>query len=120
MNATTAASRIADWIRPWYPAGLVGHVDAECPRLLKHVPEPVEGSGWLDPYAEPVQGARVCPECVPGWNAECAICDASMSTDDEDDGGPYSEAQVKQWEQQHRCQPVVRIIAPETTRKAAA
>jgi hypothetical protein len=118
MNATAAASRVADWIRPWYPAGLVAHVDPECPRLLKHVSEPVEGSGWLDPYAEPVQGARVCPECVPGWNAECAICDASMAWDD--DEGPYSEAQAKQWKQQHRCQPVVRIIAPETTRKAAA
>lgn len=112
---TTA--NIADWIRPWYPAGTVGHVDPECPELLKHVTTPTEGPGWLDPHAKPVQGATTCTECVPGWDAECAICDASMS-DDPDDERPYSEAQAKEWKRQHRCQPIVRIIAPDATRKA--
>jgi hypothetical protein len=110
MNATN----VADWIRPWYPAGLVGHADIDCPRLREQVSSPVEGPGWLDPYAEPVQGTRVCPECVPGWNAECAICDATMTnSDDHDDDGSYTEAQAKAWKRQHRCEPIVRIISPD-------
>ncbi|HUR74422.1 MAG TPA: hypothetical protein VMZ00_09100 [Sporichthya sp.] len=107
------------WIRPWYPAGLVGHADIDCPRLREQISDPVEGPGWLDPYAESVQGTRVCPECVPGWNAECGTCDASMTDESEDDDGPFSETQAKNWKQQHRCEPIVRIIAPDTTRKAA-
>ncbi|MGW4798244.1 hypothetical protein ACWEPC_38080 [Nonomuraea sp. NPDC004297] len=108
---------INNWIRPWYPAGPVGHTDIDCPRLREQITNPVEGPGWLDPYAASVQGTRVCTDCVPGWEAECAICDASMSDDWEGDG-PFSEAEAKQWQQQHRCEPIVRITAPDTTRKA--
>ncbi|MET8864645.1 hypothetical protein ABZW11_17045 [Nonomuraea sp. NPDC004580] len=111
-------STINDWIRPWYPAGLVGHADINCPRLRDQIPNPVEGPGWLDPYAEPRQGTRVCLECVPGWKAECAVCDASMTDEWGDDAdGPFNEAHAQQWKQQHRCEPIVRVTPP-TTRKA--
>ncbi|GIH26023.1 hypothetical protein Aph01nite_43330 [Acrocarpospora phusangensis] len=51
------------WIRPWYPSGLTGHADPECPDLLAwEGPEPAEGPGWLNPNVE-TDSARNC-RCV--------------------------------------------------------
>ena len=52
-------SVFTDWVRPWYPAGLAGHIYPSYPDLLLLVPEPSEGPGWLDPR----QG-EVCEACL--------------------------------------------------------
>ena len=61
-------SAVAEWIRPWFPAGLVGHIYRDCPRLLKWVSEPVEGAGWLDPRADAAsaryQPNYTCSDCL--------------------------------------------------------
>ncbi|WP_405149495.1 hypothetical protein OG589_14720 [Sphaerisporangium sp. NBC_01403] len=61
-----SASAIADWIRPWYPAGvdvhtgqIFGHLFPDCEELLRVEVEPREGSGWLDPRA-----GAVCEDCL--------------------------------------------------------
>lgn len=65
MTVTTAAPVSAGtfpsitWIRPWYPAGHMGHVYDDCPDLLRWEAEPKEGPGWLDP-----QGRDVCGRCI--------------------------------------------------------
>lgn len=46
------------WIRPWYPAGLIGHIYDDCSELLYWESEPKEGPGWLDP-----DGEKVCEDC---------------------------------------------------------
>lgn len=119
-------SAVLGWIRPWFPAGRVGHIDPECPELLKWVSEPVEGPGWLDPYAEPVQGSSTCEDCLeraglapiepPSWDACCDTCYASMS--DWADG-PFDEKAANDWRDDHRCETDIRIIAPEIAKKAA-
>lgn len=69
---TVTAPFPGDMIRPWYPAGHVGHIDADCEELLRWEPEPREGSGWLDPQnADPYH--PVCADCLHRHN------------DDEDD-----------------------------------
>ncbi|MGW6498573.1 hypothetical protein [Nonomuraea angiospora] len=99
---------IADWIRPWFPAGWTGHVRADCPGLLKWVSEPAEGAGWLDPGQ-----AIVCTTCIPSWNAECATCGDTLADDlNWEDDRPHTEGDAKQWKRRHRCQPIVRLIAP--------
>lgn len=62
-------SAVAEWIRPWFPAGLVGHIYRDCPDLLKWTSEPVEGSGWLDPRADAENRktgnvVSTCPGCL--------------------------------------------------------
>lgn len=61
-------SVVAEWIRPWFPAGLVGHIYRDCPDLLKWTSEPVEGSGWLHPRADRALGSyyvsSTCPGCL--------------------------------------------------------
>ncbi|MBF8187355.1 hypothetical protein ITP53_16765 [Nonomuraea sp. K274] len=99
-------SAVAGWIRPWYPAGLVGHISRDCPELLKHVSEPVDGSGWLDPD----QAVR-CATCMPPWNAECRACHSVMSEEWQEDE-PFSEADANRWKRKHRCPPDVHVIPP--------
>ena len=99
-------SAVAGWIRPWFPAGWEGHVAADCPVVLKKVPEPVEGPGWLDPD----QGIR-CAICMPPWDAECRTCHSSMSQEWEEDE-PFSEADANRWKSKHRCPPDVHLIPP--------
>ncbi|GAA2990411.1 hypothetical protein GCM10017559_08030 [Streptosporangium longisporum] len=102
------------WIRPWYPGGVTGHIYADCEQLLHTTPEPQEGAGWLNP-----QGDRVCTACAerhdptvltPPWDATCDTCDASMSEEDGDDSG--SEDDAKFWQDNHKCEPSVRLIPP--------
>lgn len=103
-------SAVHEWIRPWYPTGWEGHISPDCPELLKWVSEPVEGPGWLDPN----QGIN-CTTCIPSWNAECGTCDASLDADENhEDDGPFTEAEAKAWKRDHRCFPLVRVIAPPT------
>jgi hypothetical protein len=47
------------WIRPWYPAGHMGHIYDDCELLLRWESEPQEGAGWLDP-----NGRDVCRPCL--------------------------------------------------------
>ncbi|MFI6793635.1 hypothetical protein ACIBG4_40525 [Nonomuraea sp. NPDC050383] len=69
MTATTAASSITDWIRPWYVGAVLthpqlgghieGHIYPDCERLLRIESQPREGSGWLDPHT-----GYVCASCT--------------------------------------------------------
>ncbi|MFB4276072.1 hypothetical protein ACBJ59_12310 [Nonomuraea sp. MTCD27] len=70
---------VAGWIRPWFPAGLVGHIYRDCARLLKWVSEPVEGPGWLDPRADSearsrgyFTNTRTCPDCLTRYDPKLA------------------------------------------------
>ncbi|MEV0382858.1 hypothetical protein [Nonomuraea sp. NPDC050643] len=63
---------IAGWVRPWYPAGLEAHLFADCDELLHKVPEPVEGSGWLDPRAD-VHPFYTCADCLHRHDPTLAI-----------------------------------------------
>lgn len=103
------------WIRPWYPAGLEGHIYPDCQVLLEVVSDPVEGSGWLDPAKGGVCGVCAVRHGGLSWDAVCDTCDSSMSEEWEEDGSHYSEDDAKEWMREHRCQPIVRIISP--TRK---
>lgn len=61
MTLTTEAPTAPawlNWVHPWYPAGLVGHIYDDCPELLHWEPAPKQGAGWLDPA-----GDNVCEEC---------------------------------------------------------
>lgn len=109
---------VTDWIRPWYPAGSVGHLYADCEGLLKTEPEPSEGTGWLDPNK-----GKVCRACcrrhgVPEWDATCDTCNTSMSDewDDDDEERPFNDSDAKEWQREHRCEPSIRLIAPDTTK----
>ena len=132
MTTLTAAPVSADaypslgWIRPWYPAGHVGHTDVDCPDLRRWVSDPQEGPGWLDP-----QGKNVCHPCVktshpelyrelPSWDAVCETCDASMGEEYVDDEGPFDEKTAEDWKRDHECEPVVRLVPPTTKKDAAA
>lgn len=101
----------ADLIRPWYPAGREGHIYADCEHLLRDVPEPAKGAGWLDP-----RGPGVCKPClirhIPPWDAECGTCKASIADDRGFSGAPYSEDDAKRWQAEHQCQPKIRLIPP--------
>lgn len=97
----------ADWVRPWYPAGPIGHTRADCPELLRLVADPKPGPGWLNQY-----GGSVCATCVPSWDAVCETCDASLSEEWAEDGPCFTEADAKRWESDHECQPAVRLIGP--------
>ncbi|YCK35147.1 hypothetical protein ACNF49_13990 [Actinomadura sp. ATCC 39365] len=69
VSTTTKIELSSDstyWLRPWYPAGvnvhtgqIVGHLDADCPELLRVEPYPREGAGWLDPRT-----GDVCEDCL--------------------------------------------------------
>jgi hypothetical protein len=109
MNA--AASRVADWIRPWYPAGPVAHLSPHCPELLRIETEPREGSGWLNPHT-----SDTCQTCLDqhgyaSWHAECKTCGACIG-DDYTSRSYVSEADAKAWEFDHECEPQVVIEAP--------
>ena len=106
-----------DWIRPWYPGGKVGHTRPDCPDLLRVVPNPVEGTGWLDPNL-----GKVCDPCLkadgyPFWDARCGTCRASLAEDK-----AYSSASIfttreeaSRWRRDHRCEPHITLIAPPRT-----
>ncbi|MEU8199397.1 hypothetical protein AB0C10_36995 [Microbispora amethystogenes] len=121
MSATFPAGLI----RPWYPAGQIGHVLPDCEDLTRWVPEPTEGAGWLDP-----NDAKTCRKClkraypdlyrdVPSWDAECRTCDAQMSDEWEGDE-PFSEKDAKDWKRDHECEPDVKIIPPKPKAEKAA
>ena len=117
------STAIAEWIRPWYPAGPIGHVLPDCEELLHHVAEPREGSGWLDPR----QG-EVCVDCLrrhdpglykaifeaPSWDAECSTCDSSMSEEWEEEDKPFTADDANRWKREHECEPSVKIIPPNS------
>ena len=69
-------SAVAEWIRPWFPAGLVGHIYRDCPALLKWTSDPVEGSGWLHPRADGALGSRyvssTCSACLHLYDPKLA------------------------------------------------
>lgn len=62
-----------------------------------------------------------CPVCCgrteadePGWDAECRTCDARMSDESwDDEDGPYSEEDARNWKSDHQCEPDVALITPE-------
>lgn len=109
---------VADWVRPWFPAGLVGHLDADCPELLRWVSEPAEGPGWLDPHS-----GEVCRTCViekvkvPEWDAECRTCMDRMS-DEWDDNAPLTKDDAETWKDEHHCKPSVHLISPDQKKAA--
>jgi hypothetical protein len=107
-----------DWQRPWYPAGLVGHIYADCERLLRVVPEPREGCGWLNPLDRHVCGDCLTRYGIAGWDAECRTCDAVMS-DEEDNETPITEKDARNWSQEHQCDPDVWVSGPRDQKKAA-
>ena len=103
-------------IRPWYPAGAVGHTRPDCPDLLKVEPSPREGSGWLNPDV-----GKACIPCLkadgyPLWDAECHTCHYSFKEARGDDDGVHSifatKAEVLAWKRDHRCEPSVSLISP--------
>ncbi|MFE3449653.1 hypothetical protein ACFXJ8_12025 [Nonomuraea sp. NPDC059194] len=118
------STAVQNWIRPWYPAGFEGHIYADCPNLLEKVSEPVEGAGWLDPF-----NGEVCNDClkrsndclkrsdVPSWDAVCETCDSSMKEEWEDAPRPFTEDDAQLWKEEHRCQPLVRLISPDQRKK---
>jgi hypothetical protein len=116
MNATTAASRIADWIRPWYPAGLVAHTRPDCPDLLKVQPHPREGSGWLNP-----NNGKVCLPCLkadgyPLWDAHCNTCRLSLAEEKSwnDNASIFTtKDEAIAWKRAHQCEPCVSLISPQ-------
>ncbi|MEV0993449.1 hypothetical protein [Nonomuraea sp. NPDC050202] len=72
------------WLRPWYPAGVVvhtgqilGHLDAECPELLRVEPNPREGAGWLDP--------RTGDVCLPCLREKAPDLYDALFSDEEDE-----------------------------------
>jgi hypothetical protein len=84
---TTTAPFPSGLIRPWYPAGEVGHIHKDCPDLLRFSPSPAEGFGWLNP-----RRGRVCEHCVRrhdrrlaeelfGYDASSCSSRASASTE---------------------------------------
>lgn len=87
MTMTTKIEVSGDstyWLRPWYPAGvnvrtgqIVGHLDPECPELLRVEPFPHEGAGWLDPRT-----GDVCEPCL--FDRDPAL-HAEIFGDEEDD-----------------------------------
>jgi hypothetical protein len=84
-TATIALPDSAYWIRPWYPAGVVvhtgqilGHLDPECPELLRVEPYPREGAGWLDPRT-----GDVCESCLSEKAPD--LYDALFSDDEDED-----------------------------------
>lgn len=109
------------WIRPWYPAGTVGHLYPDCEHLLAVESEPREGAGWLDPRQGDVCGPCVKRYGIPSWDVICDTCNASMS-DEWGDAVALYEDDAQLWKAEHRCEPSVRIIPPTTpnARKAAA
>lgn len=118
-------------IRPWYRAGLTGHVDPACSELLRWEVEAVEGSGWLDPYRgavcfDDLCAARLIELGVVEWDAECGTCDTSLS-EDEERARPVSVKDAREWMRLHECDPDsvkqkrtpdLRLIEPQL-RKAA-
>ncbi|MBO4273117.1 hypothetical protein [Microbispora triticiradicis] len=108
MSATFPAGLI----RPWYPAGKTAHTRADCPELLRTVPQPQEGPGWLDPRQGPV-----CGTCMPSWNAVCHTCGASLA-EARGDGSHISEGDAKKWMAQHECEPEIGLVPPKNTRNA--
>lgn len=115
--ATVEQPAWLEWIRPWYPAGQVGHIFADCPDLLGQMPAPVEGAGWLDPFKGPVCGECVKRAGIPSWQAECDTCCASMAEEWADHSAPFTKADAELWRDEHRCQPSVRLIEPYDARK---
>lgn len=114
MNATATAGAFTDWIRPWYPAGAVGHALADCPTLLRVEPEPRAGAGWLNPHR-----GQVCDTCLkragyPLWDAECHTCESSLAEEkSEDDDRTWTTKQdAIAWKRDHRCEPAVSLIDP--------
>lgn len=115
IKVTAAAPTVPVLIRPWYPAGAVGHTRPNCPDLLKVEPSPREASGWLNP-----EQGRVCMPCLkadgyPLWDAECHTCDYSFKEARADDG-MYSIFATKDeavtWKRDHQCVPAVSLISP--------
>jgi hypothetical protein len=112
---TATITRVANWIRPWYPAGRVGHLYPDCPHLLRIEPDPAEGAGWLDPHQR-----NVCDPCLkranyPMWNAHCHTCDWSLAEEKADDDAPIFTTQEEAiaWKRDHRCEPAVSLIPPK-------
>lgn len=60
-----------DWVRPWYPEGSVGHVNADCDWISEGLPL-VEGSGWLNLRAQSQGGFTSCEECVGRYDPSMA------------------------------------------------
>lgn len=69
-----------------------------------------------------------CPVCrgvadpdpdQPSWDAVCKTCDSSMGEEwgDEQDG-PFTEKDAKQWREQHECEPWVDLIKPAPREQA--
>ncbi|GAA3550546.1 hypothetical protein GCM10022419_033480 [Nonomuraea rosea] len=113
IAAPTAATPVL--IRPWYPAGAIGHTRIDCPDLLKIESTPREGSGWLNPEL-----GQVCIPCLKGdgyplWDAHCNTCGYSCK-DARADDGIYSifitQDEAITWKREHRCEPAVSLISP--------
>lgn len=110
------AAPFSDWIRPWYPAGAIGHTRPDCPTLLAIQPTPAEGSGWLVP-----RRGQVCDPCLradgyPFWNATCHTCKGSLADEKAgDDTVSYftTREEATRWRREHRCEPHVSLIPPE-------
>lgn len=115
MAATATLPDTTSWIRPWYPAGSVGHTRHDCPDLLKVEPVPREGSGWLNP-----DRGKVCIPCLkadgyPVWDAECHTCHYTFKEARADDGIHSifaTKDEAMEWKRVHRCEPAVSIISP--------
>lgn len=111
MTTTANATRVADWIRPWYPGGHVGHLSPNCLELLQVEPEPREGAGWLDLRTNDTCRACLDQHGYASWHAECKTCGTCLC--DDFTSQPYiSEADAKRWKEEHECEPVVALQAP--------
>ncbi|MFI7449572.1 hypothetical protein ACIBQX_18895 [Nonomuraea sp. NPDC049714] len=110
------ATNIADWIRPWYPGGTVGHTRANCPDLLHVVPAPIEGTGWLNP-----NNGKVCMPCLkadgyPLWDARCNTCRLSLAEEKSWNACASiftTKQQAIAWKHAHQCEPAVSLVSPE-------
>ncbi|WP_240777732.1 hypothetical protein [Nonomuraea basaltis] len=103
---------VIDWIRPWYPAGHLGHLYPDCEDLLRWGSEPQEGAGWLGP-----RNGDVCRSCLkrygyPEWDAYCETC-GEYADEDDDEPRPFTEEDAKRWQDEHQCTPSVQLIPPK-------
>ncbi|TYK45194.1 hypothetical protein [Actinomadura decatromicini] len=94
------AARVAGWT-VWSGTTLGGEQVKRvfCPRCAGRVPEPEEDD--------------------PTWDAVCHTCDA-RATEEWEDEVPLSEEDVCAWRDDHRCEPDVEKIRPETTSRGEA
>lgn len=85
--------------------------------------------GWRIWSGETVGGTsaefRLCPLCagnatarqqqeIAGWDAECETCDYSLRDQmaDDNEDGPFTEKDARDWMSDHECEPMTHLIRP--------